>query len=104
GDQTTWQFNGLVDGMPYYFVVRAYNTFGTYSGPSIEVSKRGGVPFSVRGDFGGDRSTEITVYRPSSGSWWVLNSGTGFATAQEVQWGIDTDIPVPADYDGDGKI
>jgi hypothetical protein len=44
GNQTTWQFNGrLIDGMPYYFVVRAYNTSGTYSGPSIEVSRRVGI-------------------------------------------------------------
>src|SRR5262249_8162895 len=51
GNQTTYQLNGLIDGMPYYFAVRAYDTFRMFSGPSIEVSRRVGVPLSVAGDF-----------------------------------------------------
>ena len=28
GNVTSWQLNGLADGVPYYFVVRAYNSAG----------------------------------------------------------------------------
>jgi hypothetical protein len=44
GNQTTTQVAGLVPGQRYYFVVRAYATDGTQSGPSNEVS---GVALSV---------------------------------------------------------
>ena len=44
GNQTTAQVTGLVPGQRYYFVVRAYATDGTQSGPSNEVS---GVALSV---------------------------------------------------------
>ena len=40
------------------------------------------------------------VRRPGSGN--VLLS-TNSATTVSYQWGVNTDIPVPGDYDGDGK-
>jgi hypothetical protein len=54
-----------------------------------------------RADFDGDRKSDIAVFRPSSGTWFIVNSGT--ATAVGVQWGNGLDVPVPGDYDGDGK-
>jgi sugar lactone lactonase YvrE len=43
-----------------------------------------------------------TVWRPSNGTWYRLpSSGT---TPVATQWGLSGDIPVPGDYDGDGKI
>ena len=33
--------------------------------------------------------------------WWVIDSSTGAPRSQ--QWGQFGDIPVPGDYDGDGK-
>src|SRR5262245_16743211 len=47
GNTTSFTVSGLTDGMPYYFVVRAYNAAGVESGPSTEVSRRVGVPFSM---------------------------------------------------------
>src|SRR5437763_15439708 len=48
GNQTTWTFTGLVDGTTYSFRVRAYNTVGTESDPSNEVSATAGtVPSST---------------------------------------------------------
>jgi hypothetical protein len=43
----------------------------------------------------------ISLFRPSEGNWYRLNSGDGsfFGT----HFGISEDKPTPADYDGDGK-
>jgi hypothetical protein len=52
-------------------------------------------------DFDGDGKTDIGIFRPSGGEWWVNRSGDGQAFA--LQFGASTDKIVPADYTGDGK-
>jgi hypothetical protein len=54
-------------------------------------------------DFDGDGATDISVWRPSTGVWWVLKSSTNFTGYSAYQWGSSTDIPLPGDYDGDGR-
>ena len=56
------------------------------------------------GDFDGDCKTDIAVYRPSSGTWFILTSTSGFVDWLGYAWGVSTDVPVPGDYDGDGRI
>ena len=51
-------------------------------------------------DYDGDGKTDIAVFRPSGGAWFIQNSGSGFLS---VPFGARGDKPVPADYDGDGK-
>ena len=50
-------------------------------------------------DFDGDGDTDVSVFRPSSGTWFTLGGSPA-----SVSWGATGDIPVPADYDGDGNV
>jgi hypothetical protein len=53
-----------------------------------------------RADFDGDGRTDISVFRPSEGNWYVNQSTAGFGV---VNWGVSTDLATPGDFDGDGK-
>jgi hypothetical protein len=50
----------------------------------------------VVGDYNKDGKTDIAVFRPSQGRWWVKDQ-------YSVVYGMNGDIPVPGDYNGDGK-
>lgn len=62
---------------------------------------------SVAADYDGDARTDFAVLRPREGLeeaiWYVRRSGDGGGVRE--QWGAQTlgDVPVPADYDGDGR-
>ena len=47
-------------------------------------------------DFNHDAITDIAVFRPSLGRWFVSGQPTS-------DWGAPGDMPVPGDYDGDGN-
>ena len=52
-------------------------------------------------DFDGDGKTDITVYRPSTNTWYELLSSNG--AVGQFAFGASGDISTPADFDGDGK-
>ncbi len=70
------------------------------SGQTITVNQAGGV--GRRFDFDGDGKSDLSVFRPATAVWWILNSGTAASWAS-VSFGISTDVITPADYDGDRK-
>ena len=51
-------------------------------------------------DFDGDGKTDISIFRPGAGQWWLNRSTAGTAVAT---FGTSSDVLVPADYSGDGK-
>ncbi len=58
-------------------------------------------PVKSRADFDGDGRTDISVYRPSEGNWYLNRSTAGFGA---IHWGgAPGDVLIPGDYDGDGK-
>ena len=54
---------------------------------------------SVHADFDGDGKSDISVFRPTEGKWYILRSNTN--TLEVVQWGVSTDTLTPGDFDGD---
>ena len=73
---------------------------------SITFTVAGGVGFDarfnatreIRGDFDNAfaPSSDVAVWRPSDGKWYLHGGAT-------TQFGASTDIPAPADFNGDGK-
>ncbi|MEJ7849629.1 MAG: VCBS repeat-containing protein [Pyrinomonadaceae bacterium] len=53
-----------------------------------------------RADFDGDGVSDLSVYRPSEGNWYLLRSTAGISI---TSWGLASDIVAPGDFDGDGK-
>lgn len=51
-------------------------------------------------DFDGDGRSDLSVFRPSTATWHLQRSTSGYAAAQ---FGLSTDKLVPGDFDGDGK-
>ena len=52
-------------------------------------------------DFDGDAKTDISIFRPSDGSWWYTRSSD--AAYRVYAFGLGSDIITPGDFTGDGK-
>ena len=53
-----------------------------------------------RFDYDGDGKSDVSVFRPSDGAWYLQQSTSGF---YGTVFGFGSDKIVPADYDGDNK-
>ena len=54
----------------------------------------------VGGDYDGDGLTDVSVFRPADGIWYIRRSSDNEFSFE--QWGTNGDKPVPADFDYDG--
>lgn len=70
----------------------------TVAGQTVRINQSSAA--SAPYDFDGDGKSDVSVFRPSAGSWYLLQSSSGSFFGQS--FGLGTDIIVPADYDGDG--
>jgi len=52
----------------------------------------------VPGDYDNDAKTDIAVWRPSDGNWWIQRSSDGGVTV--TQWGLGSmgDVPLKSKY------
>ncbi len=86
------------DGAILYF---SSDRNGGIGGRDLYTAVRVSVNRSSPADFDGDGRTDISVFRPSDGTWYVMQSGSNTFRAQP--FGTNGDKIVPGDYDGDGR-
>lgn len=76
------------------------NVFFDISNVNFTTTNVPGVTPRSRADFDGDGRTDLSVWRSSTGTWFLQRSTAGF---QGTNFGLAGDIPVPGDYDNDNK-
>jgi hypothetical protein len=59
------------------------------------------IPKNKPADFDGDGKSDVSVFRPDAGVWFVLGSAS--QNFSGIGFGNGSDILAPGDYDGDGK-
>ncbi len=80
-------------------IVASGNTIVNSFGDSFAVARFiAKVPASF--DYDGDGRSDISIFRPSNGQWWLNKTTEG---VNVFQFGTSTDKLVPGDYTGDGK-
>jgi CSLREA domain-containing protein len=75
-------------------------TIGTSGGLGTIVNDDSAIPHRSTFDYDGDGKSDISIFRPSNGQWWLNRSTAGVLA---TTFGTGTDKIVPADFTGDGK-
>ncbi len=101
--------DGLADFGVYHenngMITLSYYADGTAF--SKQFGLEGDVP--VPGEYDGDKAMDLAVWRPDddgegNGCWYIAYGANNYEGFDAIPWGVSGDIPVPGDYDGDGKM
>lgn len=76
------------------------HTLSALKGSDFEVVQSTNHLSMPQSDFDGDGKTDVSVFRPDGGNWFIQQSSDGALRGQA--FGASGDQPVPGDYDGDG--
>lgn len=82
-----------LDGKTDIAMSQRTNSFSIYNGNS-------NLFLRTENDFDADGKTDLSVFRPTVGDWFIQRSTQGYL---QQHWGISTDKTTPGDFDGDGK-
>ena len=91
----------LIETGTYTIEASTFDSFGVgaytliLSGPTVVA------PNNTEFDYDGDGKADLSVFRPSVGTWFSNSSSNNAFNA--TTFGVASDLIVPADYDGDGK-
>ena len=94
--QLRWRFGADNNTAATGWFVDSIQVVGTY----LCVLCSGCLP-DTPADFDGDGKTDISVFRPAGGIWFINRSSDGALGG--AQFGLSTDKIVPGDFTGDGK-
>ena len=84
---------------PFTFCQYSRNQVGTFANTNGScLTTRSAA--ATKYDYDGDGKSDLSVFRPSNGVWYISRSGTGATAA--AQFGTLGDRPAPEDFDGDG--
>ncbi len=84
----------------FYVAGNGANSDSSSSGDSIYLSSDAALSGTAIANFDPDTRSDISVYRPSTGTWYALT--TDPPNFVVTQFGEAGDKPAPGDYDGDG--
>jgi hypothetical protein len=90
-----------VGKVTFYASGNGSNSDGAPSGDNIYTKAIGTYSGSPISNFDDDGKSDVAVWRPSNGVWYVFNSTNG--NFQSVPFGTTGDKIVSSDYDGDGR-
>ncbi len=92
----------LTRGNPVEYSHNSSNSAKLGNGTATAFSKERN---TVQYDYDGDGKSDLSVWRPSTGMWFILESSSDFSfdSHKAYQMGLSGDVPLSGDYDGDGK-
>ena len=113
GPTTTGRFKVEAIGQPFFdtshanltvkpagtWYLRNVNSAGSSIG-SFGYGSPGDIP--VAGDWNGDGTTTVGVFRPSTATWYLSGANANGALTGGFTFGSPGDIPVAGDWNGDG--